>query len=177
MKIPTFEEYINERLFQKSIDRIKSGEKRQGDVDAIDVYLTDVEWVDLGHPDYLFAKEDKIFTFEDVINHKFTDDIQILNTDLHNWMCERKNCQFTMGKKTAVSVINSEKVFFLNKPIITDIVSRNLVFYIYKISQCSDDENAYFVEYDVCYTYGISRTVLTNDKDDKTIFIKLVKKK
>ena len=33
MKVLKFEEYVNERLFQSSMDRISSGEKRKGDVD------------------------------------------------------------------------------------------------------------------------------------------------
>ena len=34
--IPSFDEYINERLFQNSIDRIKSGESRKEDLTPLD---------------------------------------------------------------------------------------------------------------------------------------------
>ena len=51
-----FEEFINEGLWSKGIERSKTGKAREGDIPEVIRQLKDIEWVDLGHKKYLFAK-------------------------------------------------------------------------------------------------------------------------
>lgn len=53
-----FEEYINESLWKKGIERSKSGKTRLEDLSELEKYTRDIEWVDMGHPDVLYAKID-----------------------------------------------------------------------------------------------------------------------
>ena len=88
MKILKFEEYINERLFKKSIDRVKSGEKRTEDLTEIDYYINEIEWVDLGHPDYLFSAHDKKFKIIDILDYKWDEKINYMDEKIHDWILD-----------------------------------------------------------------------------------------
>ena len=68
--VKKFNEFIEEGFLSKTISRSKSGEKRLGDITEFDKYLKTVEWVDIGHPKYLFAKYDceKYFDVKDIEN-------------------------------------------------------------------------------------------------------------
>ena len=58
MIVRKFNEFIEEGFLSKTLGRTKSGEKRLENKTPIDDYLKTIEWVDLGHPKYLFAKYD-----------------------------------------------------------------------------------------------------------------------
>lgn len=49
---------INEGIWTKGVERSKNDEKRIGDKTPYDNYFKNIEWVDLEHPKYLFAKND-----------------------------------------------------------------------------------------------------------------------
>ena len=81
---------IEEGLWNKGLNRTKSGEKRLGDITELDKYIDSITWVDLGHNEYLFAKleSNELFTVEDIINMNFPKDIKFMDYDLFNWIFE-----------------------------------------------------------------------------------------
>ena len=114
-----FEEFINEGLWAKGIERSKTGEKRQESNSVIDIYLKNVEWVDLGHREYLFAKfdSDVKFTTEELLQIKqsLPSGIKMLTRSQHTWL--KKKCVLDKNRKEGViftSDINGEKIYFNN---------------------------------------------------------------
>ena len=117
--VKKFNEFIEEGFLSKTINRSKSGEKRLGDKSPIDNYLKNIEWVDLGHREYLFAKldfEDR-FTTEELLQIKksLPNGIKMLTRSQHTWL--KKKCLLNENKKDGVtftSEINGEKIYFNN---------------------------------------------------------------
>ena len=96
MNILKFQEFINEQLWSKGVERSKSSKKRLQDKTIFDEYLKTIEWVDMGHDEYLFAKEDmpeilNLNQIKDFINTK-PDNIHFMNKKLINFLnssCEK----------------------------------------------------------------------------------------
>lgn len=56
--VKNFEDFVNEGMWKSGVERAKSGEKRIEDMSDFEKYLNHVEWMDIGHEEYLFAKYD-----------------------------------------------------------------------------------------------------------------------
>ena len=87
--IKKFNEWISEGLWAKGIERSKTGEKRMGDLTEFDRYIETIKWVDMGHPDYLFAEYD--YAGDEITgavfkNLKFPKGISIMNSELYTWL-------------------------------------------------------------------------------------------
>ena len=112
--IKKFDEFVNEGLWAKGIERSKTGEKRKEDISKFDLYLKKVEWVDMGHPDVLFAKydfpvkdiidsEDDCFSFDDMaeIEKKLPRGISIMSKRQIEHL--KRTCEITKNGKHTVS--------------------------------------------------------------------------
>ena len=77
--IKKFEEYINEGLWSSGMKRAETGEVRLGDKTFFDNYLKDVEWVDMGHPDVLFAKYDYPIEVERITDSELVLSVNMIN--------------------------------------------------------------------------------------------------
>ena len=87
--VKKFKEFIEEGFLSKTLSRVKSGEKRLGDKDPfVDNYINSIEWVDLGHPKYLFAKVDyeNNLSYDMIKNMKLPKDISIMDVDTCTWV-------------------------------------------------------------------------------------------
>ena len=83
-------EYIKtyEGLWAKGIERSKTGEERLGDVTDFDRYIKTINWVDMGHPKYLFAEmdfEERGLSINEVeeITKKLPKGVEIMNSDMY----------------------------------------------------------------------------------------------
>ena len=165
MKILTFEEYINERLFKKSIDRVKSGEKRTEELTEIDDYIKETEWVDLGHPDYLFSAHDKEFKIIDILDYKWDEKINYMDEKIHDWILD--NCTFVdEDDEFEYKGENMKSVFF-----------QNTVFdYILGLKEIS--ENKLYFNIQSPDKKGSESVTIDKDRfGSSTEYIKLIKRK
>ena len=138
MKILKFEEFINERLFKSSMDRIKTGEVRKEDIitNKIFNYLKDIKWIDMGYEEFLFAEYDidEDVTLDEI--SEFIDikpnDIEIFNKsllehinrnkDIENYSYTSQNIDVYENKKT------KNKIYFvLNGSYFTKFVKSNYI--------------------------------------------------
>lgn len=125
MMVKKFDEYINE-LWSKGLNRSKSNETRLGDIDEFNNYVKNINWVDLGHRDYLFAEYDysEPLTPFEIEEHqkKLPKGVYLLGIDISNWISDnlydRKvintsdlNC-LCVGSK-----LNDDAVYFYKKDI------------------------------------------------------------
>ena len=97
--IKSFDEFISEGLWNKGLNRTKSGEKRIEDITEFDRYLSnDIEWVDINHPYMLFAKFDfdKPLSYNDISKIKLPTGIHIIDEELYEWI--KVNCKNIDGK-------------------------------------------------------------------------------
>ena len=93
-QIPTFAEYISERLFKSSIDRVKSGEKRTEDKSPLDVICDDIAHI---------VSEKKNVEY---------------NKDICTWKIKSENDSFSKEYEIKISVYNIKfTVDILNRDI------------------------------------------------------------
>ena len=106
-----FEEYINEGLWSSGMKRAENNEKREEDASDLKVYFKNIEWVDLGHPDILFAKsdfpdepqdqEDLLSTNDiDEFIKELPDDVNILSYRELKWLCTKTSISLHNPKHT-----------------------------------------------------------------------------
>ena len=156
MNILTFNEYINEQLWSKGIERSKTNKKRIGDLSEFDKYIKNIYWVDLNHPDILFAEIDfdEGLSINDILNLTLPNNIKDMDYDIYKWITH--NC-----KK---SYINSKE--------------EHLNFSKYECYKCEDNgeytcfnidfTQDYFLNFnDTSKTDDISYNTLLSDKPHK----------
>ena len=97
---------INEGLWSKGIERSRSGEKRTEDITPFDKYIPQINWVDLGHPDILFAEldfsvltenNDDLLSINDIkqIIKTLPKDISIMTSDHYNWLTQTQGLEIS----------------------------------------------------------------------------------
>ena len=149
-----FEEYINEGLWSSGMKRAETNSKREEDVSEFERYLRDVEWVDLGHPDFLFAKKDFRPVLHDEIKlidtELLPDNIGIITLEAYQEIC--KNCN---------TIKENNKYKY-----ISDKTNEYIIF---------EDDASYFWENVLVFQNGAKVKVF--DLDDKTDKVKLCNKK
>lgn len=203
MVIKKFEEFVNE-LWSKGVERNLRGEKRLGDETDFEKYIKNIEWVDMGHPDVLFAKYDFPKSYEDMdkdecmfslneveqIAKSLPNGVKILSGKQIDWL--KRNCHIVcVGDKSkkshmgieCISRANAEKIFF-------KIVRR----YLYNSTPHKYYHKTKKVEFEslVGFKVAVSSEVgygekptplgrkgghMTNEHDKKEYSIKLVKEK
>ena len=167
---------IEEGLWNKGLNRTKSGEKRLGDITELDKYIDNVTWVDLGHKEYLFAKLEynELFTVEDILNMSFPKDIKFMDYDLFNWI-------FEYSDKTRSTHVDGSN-FFQNEVEshrtgeIVYFIKTEIMKYVVNIEQQDKQYKIDFVQ--PCHSLD-NRTAHLNKSyiNDYKFAIKLVKKK
>lgn len=95
MKILNFNEYINEGLWSKGVKRAKQGITRVENLTPLHKHIETIEWIDMGHPDYLFEKMDlyKGQTLQDFIGLTLPEGIEMMDEEMFKWL--RKNSTLT----------------------------------------------------------------------------------
>lgn len=85
-------------LLNKTLKRVRTGDTQIENKTPFDFYLSNVEWVDLGHPDVLFARYDyplnyrtsdfEMLSLDDIrdIQQKLSQDIFIMNKQHIKWL-------------------------------------------------------------------------------------------
>ena len=75
--------HLDEGLWSAGMKRVENGEKRQEDITKFDKYLPTIEWVDMGHPDYLYAKYDfqEGMLAEEIYNLQLPEGIHIMTRE------------------------------------------------------------------------------------------------
>lgn len=117
--IKKFDEFIKEGFIGKTLDRYKSGEKRTENITKLDRFIeNEIEWVDMGHPDYLFGQIDCLdYTMngKEIENLKLPKDVEYLNPDVMDWIELHSKRGFTKTfpkKKTYTSTDTLNKIYF-----------------------------------------------------------------
>lgn len=182
-QIPTFEEYINERLFKSSIDRIKSGEKRAEDKTEFEDYINEIEWVDMGHPEYLFAKYDYYnpLSINDIINTKYPDNISICPKEVFRFLIKDTNRNKVQLKDSPYNYKNFSYVFSYNSSITNQYIYFNIDFATEYITDINVEEllSDSIIKF---YIFNLISNHLESfskfdSKNDQDYIVKLVKKK
>ena len=175
--IPQFKEYIEEGLWSKGIDRSKSGEKRLGDITDFDKYVPTIKWVDMGHPEYLFAEYDfekRGMTANEIEHLKLPEGVSMMSSDVFKELCKIKDIF-----KRATSVDNDityKDIKFENK-----ITGNKIYFSISDFSYISNLD-MFDDEFSVDIISTASKNTKLNKYEsyeaDKPLFrIKLIKQK
>lgn len=118
-------------FFSKTYDRLKKGEERMEDKTPYDIYFHKIEWVDLGHPDVLFAKLDYPLDYRkeehdqlsindiDDIKIKLPGGVSILYKNHIKWLqdnCKVLMCSLSDDKHNIDSIRclsdNGESIYF-----------------------------------------------------------------
>ena len=119
--IKKFEDWLNEGLWSKTLNRGRTDNKRLEDRNPqFEKYFETIKWVDMGHPDYLFAEYDYPgdeitgFVFK---NLKFPKGISIMNSELYNWLLNTTTKYTILGKPgekyyQRTSKITNEPIYF-----------------------------------------------------------------
>ena len=174
---------LYEGFLSKTINRAKTGERRIEDLNEFDEYLrTGIEWVDMGHPKYLFAKYDyeKYFDVKDI-----EDIIRILPKDIK--VAGKKEFDYlTQNCKYFADYLPQTDTFIFKymsnqKDVVCCKVSKILgTPYFNRVTSQVDDKfvNIRFYEfnkYKIPHT-GVTRT-LYSTQTSKSLSIKLIKEK
>ena len=124
-----FEEYINEGLWSSGMKRAETGEERLEDKSPFSDYLKTIKWVDMDHPDYLFAENDLEETLyldelEEGIK-KLPKDICIMDenvcTKLITWTFLKGDTSYKNKINDKVGIVRyicketDEKIYFINE--------------------------------------------------------------
>ena len=94
-------------LWSNTFDRARNGEKRTEDLTKIDIYLKNVEWIDMGNRNILFAKHDfpleylhndEKLSLNDIkeIMESLPDDVSIITKSQILWL--KDNCKVVKYK-------------------------------------------------------------------------------
>lgn len=101
-------------ILAKTLNRSKSNKKRKEDMTDFISYLNNIKWVDLGHPDVLFAKVD----FTNDTQNKYE---QLLTLDKIKDICD---CL-----PPDISIMNKKQIEFLKRTCkITSPPNQNIIF-------------------------------------------------
>lgn len=177
-----FEDYINEGLINKTLKRVRTGGSRIEDKMIIPgspeftEYFYNIEWVDLGHPDYLFAKDDYVngISFNDFENLILPEDVEIINSDLVDWLtfnCDIFKDYIDSDFKTCVIRLISD-----NKSCI-DFYQTPLNKYLYVIDKPRTTQMLVVSIYHYINSMICKLNKYTHDLNSKKIVLKLVKHK
>lgn len=109
-------------FINKTLKRVRTGDTRMEEKTPFDIYMKNIEWVDLGCPDTLFARLDYPLDFQNEEHEKLSledideivanlpEDIKIINTNLIYWLknnCDTMAC-FDKGHKMSHVVCKSK---------------------------------------------------------------------
>lgn len=122
--IKSFEQFINEGYYEDFEDEYKEHENRDDAPDVDDKpadfsellkYFDEVEWVDIGHPKYLFAKYDlgeiKVKELLKTQNPQFLpENIKYINLRLLKWVAEK--CEFDENETHVICKGKKGDIFF-----------------------------------------------------------------
>lgn len=112
-------------MWKSGIDRVKSGDKRLEEMTPFERYFKDIEWVDMGNPDVLYALNDfplnyensfsELLSIDEINNIKLPDDVSIITKANIKWL--KDNCDVGLtkfGQKMVgcMSKINGRQIFF-----------------------------------------------------------------
>lgn len=117
---------------------IKRTSKREEDKTYIDRYIETIEWVDIGNPDYLFAKydfNDSEFSVEELLNTEYPKGVGLMNSDEFYYV--KENCELFLADKgnyVGCEADNGETIYFNLRPK-DDILKR---MYLFKITDNKD---------------------------------------
>ena len=85
-----FDEFINEGLWAKGINRSKTGDERLEDKHPVLEFLKEAEWVEMGHPKFLFCKTqmDHKFSIKEIheLSNIFKGKYQIMHKNMYYWL-------------------------------------------------------------------------------------------
>ena len=116
MGLLKFEEFINEGLWSSGMKRAENDERRQENKTVIDDYLKSIEWVDMGHPDVLFAKTDykNDLSLDDIekIEANLPEGVSIMKDYLYSWV--NRNCMHFRSTLSYISPYNHKDEIFFN---------------------------------------------------------------
>lgn len=167
-----FEEFINEGFVNKTLKRVRTGEKRLGERTPFDDYIPTIEWVEMGHPDYLFAKddfiEDELMTIDEIRKLKLPDGIEIVDEDTFRYLFD--TTKYTLSKK-GVYPRHWRFVYQNNEIHLNEVDKQGLPSFDYF---CEFDND--FVSYLTLYSSNLFSTRSVN-KEDARYTVKLMKKK
>ena len=175
---------VYEGFLSKTLGRTKSGQKRLEDSTDFDIYVNsdEIEWVDMGHPKYLFAKYDyeKPFDVKDIegIIKRLPKNIKIAGKKEFDYLTQ--NCKYFTDylPQTDTFVF---KYMSNQKDVVCCKVSKILgTPYFNRVTSHVDDKfvNIRFYEfnrYKIPYT-GVTK-ILYSTSTSKYLSIKLVKEK
>ena len=185
--IKKFKEFINEGFMTRTLDRNKSGEERLGNRTPFGDYLKTVEWVDMGHPKYLFTKYDydkflSVKDIEDIIKEELPKNIKIADKKEFDYLTETCDCTIDKDPET------KSPIFKYSSPnqkenIVYCIVPENSISIMYfnKIFSVTDNGYAKVRIYEFAtYKYPNTHTSIKNipyTPKVKYLSIKVVKEK
>lgn len=171
--IKKFEEYIQEGLWSKGIERSKSGEIRKGDRTDFEKFIDTIEWVDIGHPDYLFSKFDfyEGILPDELFNLKLPNNIKYMDNQDLKWL--KKNTSLTHKSLTLPEYDYCKVIEFKSD---SESVYFNINFevdYVTKIDKC---DNGGYIDI-ILFTNFLTQELFITSNKDLLYTIKLLKQK
>ena len=123
-----YNEFINEGLWSKTLNRGRTGKVRLEDKHPVLDFLKEAEWVDMGHPKFLFCKTqmdhkfsiDEIHWLSKILKNKY----QIMHKSMYYWLKRKfsapipvnrdvkNNLQFYIGDERRKIYFGSEFTHF-----------------------------------------------------------------
>lgn len=108
--VKKFDEFISEGLWAKGVKRSQTGKRRGEDITEFDKYIKEIEWIDMGHPDVLYAmldyplikkidNEDVMLSIDDIkdIINNLPEDVSIMNRKQIEYL--KKNTEISTDTK------------------------------------------------------------------------------
>lgn len=181
--VKKFEEFISEGFWKDGIKRAKSNTKRLEDKSEFDRYIETIEWVDMGHPNCLYAKYD-FGTYDDFFKEEKFSLIEVLNIqkslpegittmNIDELLEIKYNCYLSSSHSNLCAATHKKsdnEIYFASVKEIYFLKIKPKEDYVFN----EKDEKVEVIE-----GIGPSKVIQTNDRNpnDKLYRIKLVKRK
>ena len=111
---------INEGLWSKGLERAQTGDKRKEKYTFFDEYISSIKWIDMGHPEYLFAEYDfneRELSIQEINDFEFHRSVKILSSQVFDFLQHNNISKDLTNKCDKIEFknnITNEKIYFLN---------------------------------------------------------------